>query len=89
MAGKGSHAAPAKGASDPRQDAVKLASDKRGRKVVDLHAVFHKTAAKVLALALAGSTQQAIRELESGGSFTLASLNLTSAMVSWKSSLSS
>jgi hypothetical protein len=60
-----------------------------GKRVVDLHALFHQTAAKVLALALAGHTQAAMTELESGGSFTLTSKNLTSAMVSWKSTLSS
>lgn len=54
------------------------------RTVRDLHAEFHKTAAQVVELALAGNKEEADKLLH--GEFADASINLTSAMMEWKQS---
>jgi hypothetical protein len=52
------------------------------RTVLDLHAKFHETAARVVELALAGNKEEA--EALLNGEFTDASFLLTSAMMDWK-----
>lgn len=51
--------------------------------VRQLHAAFHKAAAKCAQLALAGKKDGARRMLEPTGEFTVASAALTSCMLSW------
>lgn len=51
--------------------------------VLTLHSQFHKTAARVAELALAGKKQEADTLLT--GEFAEASVSLTSAMMEWKS----
>jgi hypothetical protein len=54
------------------------------RTVKDLHAEFHKCAARVADQALAGNRAEADRLLSLGGEFTDISDRLTSAMMEWK-----
>lgn len=55
--------------------------------VKELHATFHKTAAKVVALALAGNKADAEKMMSSGGDYSSISAKLTAAMMEWKDSL--
>jgi methyl-accepting chemotaxis protein len=52
--------------------------------VRSLHTAFHREAANVLRLALAGSKTEASQALDLGGTFALASAALTRAMMDWK-----
>ena len=49
----------------------------------ELHAQFHKEAADVLALALAGKRQEAANAIGPSSVFSKTSANLTRAMVAW------
>jgi len=60
-----------------------------GRDVRALHAEFHRVAAEVLDLALAGRREEADRLLEGGGKFAQATAKLTFALIGWKSRLQS
>lgn len=57
------------------------------QKVRALHADFHKSAAEVLAMALAGKKEEAAAEMAFGGGFAKVSANLTVAMTEWRKSL--
>jgi methyl-accepting chemotaxis protein len=57
--------------------------------VKDLHAEFHKTAAKVVELALDGKRTEAEKMIALDGDYAGISAKLTSAMVGWKRSLGS
>jgi hypothetical protein len=59
------------------------------QKVRALHAEFHKAAANVLAMALAGKKEEAAAEMAFGGNFAKVSANLTVAMTEWRQSLQS
>lgn len=63
------------------------AAEKAGpdyKAVRDLHARFHQCAAKVLSCALAGDRAKAEASLGNAGEFTMASAELTRAMMGWK-----
>ena len=49
----------------------------------DLHAQFHIAAAGVLALAVAGKKQEALKAMETDSEFTRISRKLTVAMIEW------
>ncbi len=53
-------------------------------KVRELHAEFHKAAARVTELALAGQKTEADKMMTRGGEFAAVSSRLTSAMMDWK-----
>ncbi len=53
------------------------------RDVRKLHAVFHEKAAKVAQLAIAGNRAAAVRMMEVNGEFSVASADLTTAMLTW------
>lgn len=53
-------------------------------KVRQIHARFHKEAANTLLLALSKNKAEAQRSVDSGGAFTRASSELTSALMAWK-----
>ena len=55
--------------------------------VKDLHAEFHKTAARVVELALEGKRHEAEKMIGLDGEYAGVSSKLTSAMVGWKRSL--
>jgi hypothetical protein len=57
-------------------------------KVKQLHAEFHKTAAKVLALALDGKKGDAEKAISEDSDYKTISANLTREMTSWKSDVS-
>lgn len=61
----------------------------RWRRIRELHAEFHKEAARVLALALAlaGRKSEAEATLALGSHFSKISADLTLALVAWKDSL--
>jgi len=59
----------------------------RWRTVRDLHAEFHKEAARVLGLALGGRKSDARAALAADGSFARVSDELTLALMAWKRSL--
>jgi methyl-accepting chemotaxis protein len=69
----------------PKQDQ----STAHWQKVRALHAEFHKSAAEVLAMALAGKKEEATAEMAFGGNFAKVSANLTVAMTEWRKSLQS
>lgn len=52
--------------------------------VKDLHATFHKTAAQVAELALAGKKAEAEKLMGLGGEYSTVSSKLTQAMLEWK-----
>lgn len=52
-----------------------------------LHAEFHRTAAKVVELALAGKKQEATNLMSLDGPYTKVSSQLTAAMTAWLKSL--
>lgn len=52
-----------------------------------LHAAFHRQAANVLALALAGRTAEARQAMEVGREFNRASAQLTLALTAWQESV--
>ncbi|MBI3776328.1 MAG: CZB domain-containing protein [Gammaproteobacteria bacterium] len=54
------------------------------KNVKTLHAEFHKAAASVAELVLAGKKAEAEKLMSFTGVFTLASTNLTAAMMEWK-----
>jgi len=56
-------------------------------KVKELHAQFHKTAARVAALALSGKKAEAEKMIASGGEYAEASAKLTGAMMEWDKSV--
>jgi len=56
--------------------------------VKERHAEFHKTAARVVELALAGKKSDAERMISLGGEYTKISAELHLAMMEWKKSLS-
>ncbi len=62
--------------------ADKSSSDYKNIKT--LHAEFHKTAASVAELVLSGKKTEAEKLMSFSGAFTLASTNLTAAMMEWK-----
>lgn len=53
-------------------------------KVKDLHAAFHKEAAKVVELATSNQKEQAAQAIAMGGSYAKASTALTEAMIKWR-----
>ena len=53
----------------------------------DLHAQFHRVAADVLTLALAGRKAEAAAAMASRSPFAVASANLTGTMMAWSRSL--
>jgi methyl-accepting chemotaxis protein len=55
--------------------------------VKNLHSEFHKEAARVLALALAGRQAEAEAAIELGSDFARTSADLTLTMVDWRDSL--
>lgn len=55
--------------------------------VQELHAEFHKMAARVAEQALAGNKGDAERMISTSGEYALISAKLTQAMMNWKSSL--
>jgi ubiquitin len=52
--------------------------------VTDLHAQFHKTAARVVELALTGRKSEAETMMILGGEYAVISARLTQAMLNWK-----
>ncbi|MBK9132100.1 MAG: CZB domain-containing protein [Gammaproteobacteria bacterium] len=54
------------------------------RSVRELHAEFHKCAARVADLAVTGQKDEAVRMLALGGDFASVSSRLTAAMMEWK-----
>jgi hypothetical protein len=56
--------------------------------VKERHAEFHKTAARVVELVLAGKKSDAERMMSLGGEYAKISAELTLAMMEWKKSLS-
>ena len=52
--------------------------------VTDLHAQFHRTAARVVELALTGRKSEAETMMILGGEYAVISARLTQAMMSWK-----
>lgn len=56
----------------------------RCQRVRTLHAEFHREAARVLELALAGRKGEADREMAFGGRFANSSAALTAEMMKWK-----
>ncbi len=57
------------------------------RKVKELHAQFHKEAAKVLELAVTGQKDKAAQLIGLGGNYSKISHELTDALVKWRESL--
>jgi len=55
--------------------------------VYDLHSQFHKEAARVLEMALAGKKSEAEEAIASGSAYGTLTLNLTKAMMSWQKSV--
>lgn len=66
--------------------AAEMASE-RWKKVRDLHAEFHKEAARILTLALRGQKAEAQAALALGSHFSKNSADLTLALVDWRASL--
>ena len=61
--------------------------DEHWKAVLDRHAEFHKAAADVLELALAGRRSEAEQAIDPGSRFAEASKGLTLAMMAWKDEL--
>ena len=59
----------------------------RWTKIRDLHAEFHREAARILTLALAGRKSEAEGAIALGSHFSKTSADLTLALVSWRDSL--
>lgn len=59
----------------------------RWKKIRDLHSDFHKEAARILTMALAGHKREAEAAIALGGHFSKTSADLTLAMVSWRDSI--
>jgi methyl-accepting chemotaxis protein len=55
--------------------------------VRDRHAEFHRTAARVVELAMSGDKTEASKMMSFNGEFTAISAKLTAAMMEWKKSL--
>jgi len=62
-------------------------STERWTRIRELHAEFHKEAARVLTLALAGRKSEAEATLVLGSHFSKISADLTLALVAWRDSL--
>jgi hypothetical protein len=56
-------------------------------KVRDLHAEFHKTAARILELAVSGNKEEAVKKMEFGGGYGKITGKLVIALNEWKSKL--
>ena len=54
------------------------------KKVIELHAEFHKTAAEILDLALRGKKEEALTLLQFGGAYGIVSGRLVLALQAWK-----
>ena len=59
----------------------------RWKKIRELHAEFHKEAARILTMALAGRKTEAEAAVALGSHFSRTSADLTLALVSWRDSL--
>lgn len=59
----------------------------RWKKIRELHAEFHKEAARILAMALAGRTAEAEAALALGSHFSKTSADLTLALANWRDSI--
>lgn len=59
----------------------------RWMKIRELHAQFHKEAARILALAVAGRKSEAEAAIALGSQFSKTSADLTLALASWRDSL--
>jgi hypothetical protein len=70
----------------PALTAAEMAS-RHYKTVKERHAEFHKTAARVLELVLAGKRSDAERMMSIGGEYSKMSALLTLAMMEWKKSL--
>ena len=57
------------------------------KQIVILHAQFHKVAAKIASLALAGMKTEAMRMMDHGKEYTLASGQLSLALKRWKETM--
>jgi len=57
------------------------------KRVRDLHAEFHKVTGEILELALSGRKDDALHQLEAGGSYGSASGKLVLALQGWKAKL--
>ncbi len=57
------------------------------RKVKELHAGFHRTAAEILRLALSGAKDEALKKISSGGPYPSISGKLVLALQNWKSKI--
>jgi len=55
------------------------------KKVASLHEAFHKEAARVLRLALAGNKKEALKAIDHTGTYARQSGDLTAEMVKWRS----
>ena len=71
--------------NDPTHTATDKASD-HYKTVKQLHAEFHKVAAHVAELALAGNRREAEKMISLGGEYASVSSKLTAAMKAWKNS---
>ena len=69
----------------PTHTAVDKASD-HYKTVKQLHAEFHKIAAGVAELAVAGHKKEAVKIISLGGEYASVSAKLTAAMKEWKKS---
>jgi len=58
-------------------------SNSRHEKVQRLHGAFHKEAARVLAQALAGDRDAAMKAMGEGKPYSVCSANLTAEMMNW------
>lgn len=56
--------------------------------VKEKHVAFHKVAARVARFAMLGQTDEAERMLAFGGEYSVASAQLTAALLEWKAALS-
>lgn len=54
---------------------------------VEFHAEFHKEAARILRLSLAGKKKEALNEMKVGSKFSIMSAVLTTTMIEWQESL--
>ena len=60
---------------------------KHYKRIVTLHADFHREAGAILALALAGKAEAARQRMQLGGEFSRLSAVLTKAMTAWQQDL--
>jgi hypothetical protein len=62
-------------------------TSKHYQTVKELHAEFHKTAARIAELAVSGNKTEAEKMMSFGGEYTKISGKLTSAMMEWKKNI--